>query len=145
MDVLDQLTHEHRDAEELLTQLVKGEPGDARDAALTELGDILALHMEVEERDAYPLVKEFLGADEFRASQHDHDAARALLATAIEVAAGTTEFAIAITRLQAELQNHVHHEESEVFPQLRQRADAQITALGDPAQLEARAARRLSK
>ena len=60
MDVLDHLMKEHREAEAMLAALGESSPGAERAATLAKLGDALTLHMEVEERDVYPLILQHL-------------------------------------------------------------------------------------
>ena len=80
MDVLDHLIEEHRKAEQLIATLETTEPGSTRASVLAELSDALDLHMEVEERDVYPLVQEHLGSAKSDEAEKEHNEARDLLA-----------------------------------------------------------------
>lgn len=135
MDVLEHLIEEHRKAEQMLQQLAQSEPGHGRERLLAELGDALTLHMEVEEREVYPLVEEYVGQDQAGEAEDEHDKARAGLARAVE-AVGTDAFRQAIEALTADISHHVEEEEGEIFPQLREKAARDIEALGDPEDVE---------
>jgi len=136
MDVLEHLIEEHRKAEQMLQQLAQSQPGPNRERVLAELGDALALHMEVEEREVYPLVEEFLGQDKAAEAENEHNKAREDLARAVETV-GSDDFQQAIQVLTGDISHHVQEEEGEVFPQLRQKAGSAIDALGDPEDVEA--------
>ncbi|MCU1344296.1 MAG: Hemerythrin [Acidimicrobiia bacterium] len=125
------------EATQLLQQLAQSEPGDGRERLLAELGDALTLHMEVEEREVYPLVEEYVGQDQAVEAEGEHDKARAGLARAVE-AVGTDAFREAIEALTADISHHVEEEEGEgeIFPQLREKAARDIEALGDPEDVE---------
>src|SRR5690349_21898274 len=80
MNVIDHLIEEHRKAEQLIATLESSDPGSTRASVLAELSDALDLHMEVEERDVYPLVQEYLGAEKSDEAEKEHNEARDLLA-----------------------------------------------------------------
>jgi len=136
MDVLEHLIEEHRKAEQMLQQLAQSQPGPGRDRVLAELGDALALHMEVEEREVYPLVEEFLGQAKASEAENEHNKARDDLARAVDAVA-TGDFQQAIETLTADISHHVQEEEGDIFPQLRQKAARDVEALGDPEDAEA--------
>jgi hemerythrin superfamily protein len=136
MDILEHLTEEHREAEQLMHQLLESEPGDKRNRLIEELDEALGTHMLVEERYLYPIVAEMIGDDTEDEAEIEHGLAREGLAKLQELAA-EPGFAAAVEMLQAGIGHHVHEEESEIFPQLRERAGAQLAEL-EPDQLEAR-------
>ena len=135
MDVLEHLIEEHRKAESLMAALVDSEPGPERESTLDELEEALSTHMAVEERFVYPIVVDTVGEEDEQGAENEHGLTRAGLAKARELVA-EPGFAAAVEMLQAGIGHHVEEEEHEIFPQLREKAAAQIEQLGDPEQLE---------
>ncbi|MCU1355838.1 MAG: hypothetical protein JWM89_1256 [Acidimicrobiales bacterium] len=135
MDVLDHLMDEHRKVEGLLTRLKSSEPGQDREAMFRELSESLEVHMKVEERFIYPLMAEHLDAETADEAEDEHALTRDGLAGARDrLEEGAFEAAIEV--LQAGIGHHVQEEESELFPELRQKAAAELAEL-DPNDLEA--------
>src|SRR4051812_6107084 len=130
VDVIEHLTQEHRKAEQLMDQLQGTDPGTRRDQLVAELTDALTTHMAVEERYLYPIVTEVLGAETETEAETEHGLARDGLAKLDELRAAPG-FGAALDMVKAGIAHHVHEEEHEVFPQLRQKAPDRVAAL-DP-------------
>jgi iron-sulfur cluster repair protein YtfE (RIC family) len=135
MDVLDHLQEEHRKVEKMIAELESTNEVAERDPILADLGDALATHMAVEEERIYPIVDDRLGSEKAREAQREHDTTRDDLAQLVEQADGSG-FASALAKFKTDISHHVQEEETEIFPQLRQKAPDEIAALGDPHQLE---------
>ena len=144
MNVLDHLIEEHRNAEQLIATLQNSEPGRTRASVLAELSDALDLHMEVEERDVYPIVQEHLGDAKADAAEEEHSEARDLLSQlADQLDSG--DFTATVASLETALQHHIREEEGEIFPALRERAGDEIAALGDADEVESEVEAELSE
>ncbi len=139
MDLLEHLTEEHRTAERLLDQLDNSEPGAERDRLVGELDTALRRHMAVEEQFLYPIVKEVIGEDDVTEAENEHELAREGLDNLADLA-DEGGFGAVVEMLKAGIGHHVEEEENDMFPELRERAAAQIAEL-DPEQLEARVER----
>jgi hemerythrin-like domain-containing protein len=137
MDVLDHLTQEHRKVEKLLKKLSDSEPGSARESTLAELEESLATHIPVEERFVYPIVKRVIGAEDTEEATTEHNLTRDGLAKMRELVA-KPGFGAAVEMVTGGIGHHVHEEETEIFPELRKKANDEIEALGDPEDLEAK-------
>ena len=135
MDVLDHLIKEHREVEQLLEKLAASAAGHDREQMLAELGDALDMHMEVEERDVYPIVEDHLGEEKSAAVEHEHNNARNHLSRVADHV-NDVLFAEAIEALTNDIQHHVAEEENKIFPTLRRVAADEIAALGDPEDIE---------
>ena len=135
MDVLEHLTHEHREVEQLLDQLSESDEGAERERLISELESSLGTHMAVEERFVYPIVKDVLGAEDKHEGVNEHDLARDGLAKLRELS-DEPGFGAAVDMLKAGIGHHVEEEEQDMFPGLRQKAAERIAALGDPEELE---------
>jgi iron-sulfur cluster repair protein YtfE (RIC family) len=136
MNVLEHLTHEHREVERLLDLLAESDEGPEREATLTKLESSLGTHMAVEERFVYPIVKDVLGAEDKHEGVNEHDLARDGLAKMRELVA-QPGFGAAVDMVKAGIGHHVEEEENDMFPELRRKAAERIAALGSPEELEA--------
>jgi hemerythrin-like domain-containing protein len=135
MDLIDQLTNEHREAEDLLARLADTDPGPDRDALVDELTTALRTHMAVEERFLYPIVTDALGREPAEEAEVEHQLARDGLDKLDELRS-EPGFGAAVDMVTAGIAHHVHEEEHEIFPKLRAEAEARIDEL-DPDQCKA--------
>ena len=128
MNILDQLSTEHREAERLMAQLAETDAGEQRATLVGELTAQLHQHMAVEEQFLYPIVTAVIGDEPATEGRNEHDLARAGLVSMDELAA-VPGFSAALEMVKAGLAHHVHDEESDMFPRLRRDAADQIDAL----------------
>jgi hemerythrin superfamily protein len=118
VDVLEQLTQEHRAIEQLLGTLRRSAPGDIREAALTELERVLHDHTSAEERYIYPLLADLLGEAHTDIALIEHHLAQVALSAVIE-ATDEDLFGRALDMLTAGFIGHAIEEEHVMFPALR--------------------------
>lgn len=137
MHVLDRLIQEHREAEQLVAQLSDTEPGEERRRILDELMEALHTHMAVEEEFLYPLVARDVEEDDAVEAENEHDLLRQALQSAQDLA-DQPGFDAAVKMITTAMTHHVHEEESEVFPHLRESDAAVELDEMDPDDLEAR-------
>jgi len=135
MDLIDQLTSEHREAEGLLSRLKETDPGSERDRLVDQLTAALTTHMAVEERFLYPVVADAIGQEPEEEAEVEHRLAREGLAKLDQLRA-EPGFGAAIDMVEAGIAHHVEEEENEVFPKLRDKASEQIEQL-DPDECKA--------
>lgn len=135
MDVLTHLEEEHRKVEKMIAQLESSTTGDERRPILAELGDSLATHMAVEEERVYPIVDDKLGSDKAGEAQKEHDKSRLDMEAMVETV-DSGDFASALATFKQGISHHVQEEEGELFPQLREKAAADIAALGEAEEVE---------
>lgn len=136
MDILEHLTKEHREVEQILDRLSETDPGGERNRLVEQLRNSLETHMAVEERFLYPVVTEEIGTDETEEANNEHDLARAGLAELSDLV-DEGGFAAAVEMLQAGIAHHVEDEEEKLFPELREKAADRIASM-DPEDLERR-------
>lgn len=136
MDELEHLTKEHREVEKLVEKLKDSEEGKEREQILDELSESLEVHMEVEERFVYPIAQEIAEEEEVEEADNEHDLLRNGLKTLYEMK-DEPGFGAAVDMFKSGLSHHVEDEESEMFPQLRERAADKIAQL-NPEELEAK-------
>lgn len=136
MDVLDQLIADHRRAESLVDGLIGSQPGPDREIRLSELEDALGMHIAIEERYLDPIVLRHLVLPEQSGLGRRHRRTREALAQLRRLVADPG-FADAADALRADLTSHASEAENEVFPQLREKAQPDIAALGEPDEMAA--------
>jgi len=125
------LKADHRKAAEMLKTLEASNPGSRRRATVDKLVAALELHMQIEERDVYPLVAQRVGEEEAKEATIEHRLAREGL-TEVQRLVDEPGFGAAVAMLTAGIRHHVKEEEREVFPELKRNLDrAELAELGD--------------
>ena len=123
-DVVDLLTTDHREVQELVSQIPGADPAQRRDMADTVIAELMR-HSVAEEMHVYPAMREHLPDGESRV-QHDIDEHQQLVEVMKELEGLDTadpRFLQALGRLETVLRDHVSDEERDQFPLLR----AQLT------------------
>ena len=120
-DVIDVLTTDHREATELIEQiLASGSAEDRRELADSLISELVR-HSVAEEMYVYPAMRDHLpNGDE--AVDHDTSEHKELEALMKQLEAADTsapEFTETVQEIRAALRDHVSGEENEQFPQLR--------------------------
>lgn len=130
-DPMTILKADHRDVRRLLTALAESEEGPERASMAAEVAKALTVHMELEERLVYPLVETEVGQEDAEEANIEHDLARNGLATMVTMV-DKPGFGAAVEMLKGGIEHHVHEEESELLPELKEKLDRSAwLALGD--------------
>jgi hemerythrin superfamily protein len=133
VNVLDLLTTQHSEVDQLIAQLEKG-TGD-RSAVFRQLADKLAAHTTVEEKIFYPAVMLRQTSDLLHESVEEHLAIKRVLADMLklDLDAERETFDAKLAVLKEEVSYHAHEqEESELFPIVRKTMDEdELAALGN--------------
>jgi hemerythrin superfamily protein len=120
-DAIDVLTTDHREATELIEQiLASADPHERRDLADSLIAELVR-HSVAEEMYVYPAMRKHL-PDGDEAVEHDTSEHKQLERTMKELESADTSsprFAELVRDLRATLADHVDDEESEQFPKLR--------------------------
>lgn len=117
-DVLEILEAQHREVDELIELLEKGE-GDRR-ALFTELANNLAAHATVEEKVFYPAIMAKETNDMLQESVEEHLVIRRLLSDLITMKLDADGFKAKLHVLKEQVDHHAHkEEEDELFPKVR--------------------------
>lgn len=120
LDVLEILTTQHSEVDELLEKLERG-TGD-RSALFLQLADKLAAHAAVEEKIFYPAVMTSATADLLRESVEEHLEIKRVLADmlALDPRDDEAAFNAKLNVLKENVTHHAHEEEEDkLFPRLR--------------------------
>ncbi|HEY1816042.1 MAG TPA: hemerythrin domain-containing protein [Kofleriaceae bacterium] len=133
IDVLELLTSQHREVDELLERLEAGR-GD-RAKVFAELADKLAAHATVEEKIFYPAAMAKDTSDQLHESVEEHLAIKRLLADMLDMDPDDEEdeFDAKLSVLKETVSHHAHEEEEDkLFPKLRKQMDRdERAALGN--------------
>lgn len=120
-DVIDVLTTDHREATELIEQiLASGQVDERRDLADSLIAELVR-HSVAEEMYVYPAMREHLPSGD-QAVAHDtseHKELESLMKELERADPSTQEFAETVQQIRAALRDHVRDEEDEQFPALR--------------------------
>jgi hemerythrin superfamily protein len=122
LDVVDELTTDHREALEILDRLgTTLDPEERRDLADTVIGELVR-HSVAEEMYVYPAMREHL-PDGREVTEHDaeeHKELERVMKELESTATGDPRFDELVADLAEKLRHHVHDEEDEQFPRLRE-------------------------
>lgn len=127
-DVIQVLMTDHREMEEMFARLEQLPAGDSRRREVAdELIREIVRHSIAEEAYVYPTIKEKLPDGERIAAKEtsEHDEAERIMKELEGAEPGDPRFDQLVARLRAALREHIDDEESNVFPQLRQRTSQQ--------------------
>lgn len=125
-DVLDLLMQEHREVEALLDQISQPEQNpDSRDTADRVIA-MLVKHSVAEEMYVYPVMEQYLpnGKQDVEHDKQEHQELEELLKQLEGLAPEEDDFAQCVSKIQEVLNDHVHDEEDEQFPRLREAVPA---------------------
>ncbi|GAA2701618.1 hemerythrin domain-containing protein [Nonomuraea recticatena] len=134
-DVIAVLSHDHREVEQMFTELEQLGTADVeRRQNLTEKVIIeLVRHSVAEEAYLYPAVRDLLPDGNQLADREiaEHAQAEETMKQLERSDAGEAGHAELLARLMAEIRDHIAEEEGELFPRLRDAASAeQLAELG---------------
>ncbi len=118
MDMFTLLKQDHEEAKTLLEEILEKEEIDK--TLVNQVCEALLLHMDIEEKYLYPVMKKQEGAEEITAeAQEEHKEARKVIE---ELMSGKlrseTKLKVKLEILQLEIEHHVEEEETELFPQI---------------------------
>lgn len=136
-DVIEVLTHDHREVERMFEELesLRGAVGDdaqARRKDLVEQATIeLVKHSVAEEAEVYPAVKAKVSAAEAERAKAEHAEAEEQMKRLERLQPDDPQFDSELATLMAEVRQHVVEEETDVFPHMRQvLSDVELVELG---------------
>jgi hemerythrin superfamily protein len=121
MDVVDELTTDHREALGLLDQVAStSDPGERRDLADTVIAEVVR-HAVAEEMYVYPAMREHLpdGEQLVKHDTEEHQELEAVMKQLEAADANTDRFESLVREMTDKLRHHAHSEETEQFPRLR--------------------------
>ena len=137
-DVIDVLTHDHREVERMFAELEslhgqETEQARARRKDLTDQVTIeLVRHSVAEEADVYPAVKKKVSESEAEHAKEEHAEAERTMKRLERLQPEDPDFEVELATLMREVREHVAEEEGEIFPHMRQIFSAEeLVELGE--------------
>ncbi|MGY6022046.1 hemerythrin domain-containing protein [Streptomyces spinosirectus] len=121
-NVIDELTTDHREVEELFGRIEALPPGHKDRKVYADQATIeLVRHSVAEEEYLYPAVREHLADGDAIADREleDHSKAEQIMKDLESCEAGDAEFDRLIGQLMTEIRSHLADEEGNLFPKLR--------------------------
>ena len=127
MDAITLLTKDHREVEQLFQRFEQVQGEQRRQVAESIIRE-LAIHSEIEKLHLYPTLREALGEEGQRLTEHsleEHQRVEEALAELDRSLGGaaTQPFAERMQTVVREVRQHVEEEEGEIFPKLRRALD----------------------
>jgi hemerythrin superfamily protein len=129
-DVIEILEHDHREVEQMFSELetLRGASTDeaqSRRKALTDQVTIeLVRHSVAEEVLVYPQVEDKVSAEEAEHARKEHAEAEQTLHRLEKLDADSPAFDDELATLMAEIRHHIEDEEGQMFNDMRQAIDA---------------------
>jgi hemerythrin superfamily protein len=124
-DVIEILTHDHDEVEQMFTEL-EGLRGATDASSLERRKDLvdqatieLVRHSVAEEAEVYPRVKDRVSAAEAERAKREHAEAEETMKRMESLDADDPAFDQQLASLMREVREHVREEEGEMFPQMR--------------------------
>jgi hemerythrin superfamily protein len=124
-DVIDVLTHDHREVEAMFVELeqLRGQTTDEARSRRKELVDNVIIelvrHSVAEETEVYPQVQAKVSADEAERAKHEHGEAEETMKALDGMDPDDPAFEQHLETLMREIREHVAEEEGEMFPHMR--------------------------
>src|SRR4029453_1218328 len=114
-DVIKLLETDHREVDDLFAK-VGTTSGAAKHQVVTKLAKELTIHAEDEEKIVFPAMRAAGLGDLVDEAESEHQKVKALLAQLESMDTAASEVDPVLAELKADVEHHVHEEESEGFP-----------------------------
>jgi hypothetical protein len=130
-DAIEMLEADHRDLERLFKSFEAAKANlEQKQDIVAQIAKALRVHAQIEEEIFYSEAKGRIGDDEINEAIVEHGAAEMLLAEIEAMDVGEPFYDAKVKVLQEEIEHHVHEEEDETFPELRE-TDMDMAAIGE--------------
>ncbi len=131
MDALALLAEDHRTIDAMLRRF---EAGQGNVELFRELERELSIHAAIEETELYPAMRDAMSAEYWRIDHalEDHQTVKQLLSEMEDLVPYTPDFRSRMTKLAKAVREHVHEEETKLFPLYRRHTPpAELAELGE--------------
>lgn len=113
MNITDLLKEDHREAENLISQL----EGEANYETFSRLKNALKAHTKIEEEIYYPALEEFEESEDLiDEAYQEHSDVDQLLEEMSSTGVSSEDFQDLLMQLKESINHHVQEEEEEIFP-----------------------------
>ena len=130
-DPIAMLEADHRKVEDLFSRIESAD-ADARQDLVQELVTELRVHMQLEEEHVYPLLESEGEQEMAEEAEVEHRLAREGMENLEKLSPDEPGFDGALAMVRAGIEHHVHEEETEALPKLREQlGQERLTELGE--------------
>jgi hemerythrin superfamily protein len=119
MNAIELLESQHREVEDLFSQIEKAKDPGKKEQLFTTLADNLAVHATIEEHRFYPAVKAKRTEDILLEALEEHLAIKRVLSDLLDVEIEDETFDAKLAVLKETVEHHVEEEEGDLFPKVR--------------------------
>lgn len=119
MDAIELLESQHREVEDLFSQIEDAKGAKEKEQLFEQIADALAMHAAIEEHHFYPAVRAKKTKDILLESLEEHLGIKRVLADLMKVDASDETFDAKIKVLKEQVEHHVEEEESDLFPKAK--------------------------
>jgi ferritin-like metal-binding protein YciE/hemerythrin-like domain-containing protein len=130
-DAINLLIMDHLEARAFFQRYrLSADPVEKQSVA-RRLCQMLSVHMQVEEEIFYPAAEQATGDQPMVAhAVEEHDEGKALIARILERPSADAETDALVIQLEHVIEHHVQEEETRFFPEVRQKGDLDLYAIG---------------
>lgn len=118
MNAIELLKQQHREVEDLIEKIEKGN-GKDRETLFEELADCVAMHASIEEKLFYPAAYKDQTEELLREAVEEHLSVKRVLTDIMEVGVEDETFEAKLSVLKEQIEHHVQEEEKELFKKVR--------------------------
>jgi hemerythrin superfamily protein len=125
MDAIDCLRKDHLEVERLFSAFDDARELEEQHQIFIRIADALAIHTKIEEAHFYPTIR-VVDDELVHQAQEDHRQMKQLIADLLDMDAHDDQFAIKVSVLEQEVQQHIGEEEGELFPAVRRLCEPEL-------------------
>ena len=119
MNGIELLESQHREVEDLFSQIEDTDDPETKGELFETIADKLAIHAAIEEHHFYPAVKAKRTEDILLEALQEHLAVKRILADLLETDPEDVTFDAQIKVLKETVEHHVEEEETDLFPKVK--------------------------
>jgi hemerythrin superfamily protein len=137
MNAIELLESQHREVENLFSQIEATRDAQEKERLFTELADRLAIHSSIEEHHFYPAAKTQQTEEILLESLEEHLGVKRVLSDLLDCEVEDETFEAKLKVLKDLVSHHVEEEEGTLFPKVARILDGEeLEALGQTMQAE---------
>lgn len=122
MDAIKLLERQHREVEKLFEKFENSDDDKVKLSTFEHIADVLAVHMEIEEKHFYPACRAKGTKDEVAEAYDEHKEVKRLVVHAMS-STQNPGFDGLVAAIKGGLHHHIHEEENQLFPKAKKLLD----------------------
>ena len=125
MNAVDLLESQHREVEDLFSEIEEAKDAKTKNQLFEQIADALAIHAAIEEHHFYPAVKAKRTEDILLEALEEHLGIKRVIADLLKIDASDETFDAKVKVLKEQVEHHVEEEESDLFPKVKKLLSAE--------------------